>query len=159
MAHERQALAVRRPGQRVHCSLIDEQWLNVAIAARGHGQNSFLVDKQQPAAIGREAGEVSRADLMRRAAGRGNHPYFPGHYARRGVINIRWSRVLKTRAPCEGDRLRIRRPREFADFETVVLCVRCDLARFRAMRGVCYPDITATLCVEYPRDGCALGRC
>ena len=36
MAHERQALAVGRPGQRVHCSLIDEQWLRVAIAARGH---------------------------------------------------------------------------------------------------------------------------
>jgi len=52
MAHERQSLAVRRPGQRVHGSLIDEQWLSVAIAARGHGQNSFLVDKQQPAAIG-----------------------------------------------------------------------------------------------------------
>src|SRR5258708_3774246 len=33
MAHERQALAVRRPDQRVHCSLIDEQWLRVAIAA------------------------------------------------------------------------------------------------------------------------------
>src|SRR5438874_435498 len=45
IAHEGQALAVRRPGQRAHCSLIDEQWLRVAIAARGHGQNSILVDK------------------------------------------------------------------------------------------------------------------
>src|SRR5438045_5160404 len=78
MAHERQALAVRRPGQRAHCPLIDEQWLRVAIAARGHGQNSILVDKQQPAAIGREARGVSRADFMRYAAGRGNHPYFTG---------------------------------------------------------------------------------
>src|SRR5215470_18528274 len=76
MAHERQALAIRRPGQRVDCSLIDEQWLSVASAARSHGQNSFLVDKQQPAAIGREARGASRADLVRRAAGRGNHPYF-----------------------------------------------------------------------------------
>src|SRR5205823_12949849 len=79
MAHERQALAVRRPGQRLHCSLIDEQWLRAAVAARGHGQNSFLVDKKQPAAIGREARGVSRADFMRYAASRGNHPYFTGH--------------------------------------------------------------------------------
>src|SRR5215475_1341341 len=129
------------------------------MAARGHGQNSFLVDKQQPAAIGREAREVSRAELMRHAAGRGNQPYFLGHWALRGVINVGRSPVLKTLAPGEGDRLRIRRPGEFADIETVVLCVRCDLARFRAMRGVCYPDITATLRAEYPRDGCALGRC
>src|SRR5260370_1013952 len=113
MAHERQALAVRRPGQRVHCSLIDEQWLRVAIAARGHRQNSFLVDKQQPAAIGREARRVSRADLMRHAAGRGNHPYFLGHWAFRGVINVDRSLVLKTLAPCEGDRLRVRRPGYF----------------------------------------------
>src|SRR6266566_1857339 len=158
MAHERQALAVRRPGQRVHCSLIDEQWLRVAIAARGHGQNSFLVDKQEPAAIGREAREVSRADLMRRAAGRGNQPYFPGHYAFRGVINVGRSLVLKTLAPCEGDRLRIWRPGEFADSETVVLGVRCDPTRLRAMGGVCHPDITAALRVEYPRDGCARWR-
>src|SRR5262249_20463723 len=115
MAHERQALAVRRPGQRVYCSLIDEQWLRVATAARGHGQNSFLVDKQQPAAIGRETREVSRADLMRHAAGRDNHPYFPGHCALRGVINVGRSWILKTLAACEGDRLRIRRPSEFAD--------------------------------------------
>jgi hypothetical protein len=56
----------------------------------------------------------------------------------RGVINVGRSLVLKTLAPCEGDRLRIRRPGEFADIETVVLCVRCDRARFRAMGGVCY---------------------
>src|SRR5947208_6308649 len=117
MAHERQEVAARRPGQRVRCSRIDEQWLRVAIAARGHGQNSFLVDKQQPAAIGREAREVSRADLMRYAAGRGNHPYFPGHYALRGVINVGRSLVLKTLAPREGDQLRIRRPGESADIE------------------------------------------
>src|SRR5579864_9264734 len=95
---------------------------------------------------------------MRRAAGRGNHPYFPGHCAFRGGIDVGRSLVLKTLAPCEGDRLRIRRPGEFADPETVVLCVRCDLARFRAMGGVCYPDITAALRVEYPGDGCARGR-
>ena len=158
MAHERQALAVRRPGQRVHCSLIDEQRLRGAIAARGHRQNSFLVDKQQPAAIGREAGGVSRADLVRHAAGHANHPYFLGHCAFRGVINVGRSLVLKTLAPCEGDRLRIRRPGEFADIETVVLCVRCDRARFRAMGGVCHPDIMAALRVEYPRHGCARGR-
>src|SRR5947209_10787501 len=158
VAHERQPLAFRRPGQRVHCSLIDEQWLRVAIAARGHGENSFLVDKQQPAAIGREAREVSRADLMRRAAGRGNQPYFPGPCAFRGVINVGRSLVHQTLAPCEGDRLRIWRPGEFADIETVVLCVRCDLARFRAMEWVCYPDVTAALRVEYPRQGCARGR-
>src|SRR5499425_3756802 len=103
MAHERQALSVRRPGQRVDCSLVDEQWLSVAIAARGHGQKSFLVDKQQPAAIGREARGVSRADLMRRAAGRGNHPYFLEHCAFRGAINVGRSLVLKTLAPCESD--------------------------------------------------------
>src|SRR5437660_8308540 len=123
MARECQALAVRRPGQRVHSPLIDEQWLSAAIAARGHGQNSFLVDKQQPATIGREAREVSRADLMRHAAGRGNHPYFLGHWALRGVINVGRSLVLKTLAPREGNRLRIRRPGEFADSETVVLGV------------------------------------
>src|SRR5262249_377441 len=82
---------------------------------------------------------------------------FLGHWALRGVINVGRSLILKTLAPREGDRLRIRRPGEFADIETVVLCVRCDLARFRAMRGVCYPDIAATLRVEYPRHGCALG--
>src|ERR1700691_3609352 len=153
MAHEREALAVRRPGQRVHCSLIDEQWPRVAIAARGHRQNSFLVDKQQPAAIGREARGVSRADLMRHAAGRGNLPYFLGHWAFRRVINVGGSLVPKILAPCKGDRLRIRRPGEVADIETVALCVGCDLARFRAMGGVCYPDITAALRLEYPRHG------
>src|ERR1700733_13976509 len=61
--------------------------------------------------------------------------------------------VPKILAPCKGDRLRIRRPGEVADIETVALCVRCDLARFRAMGGVCYPDITAALRVEYPRHG------
>ena len=99
---------------------------------------------QQPAAIGREARGVSRADLMRRAAGHGNHPYFLGHCAFRGVINVGRSLVLKTLAPCESDRLRIRRPGEFADSETVVLCVRCDLPRLRAMGGVCYPDVTCS---------------
>src|SRR5207302_1557555 len=136
----------------------DEQWLRLAIAARGHRQNSFLVDKQQPAAIGREARGISRTDLMRHAAGRGNHPYFLGHWAFRGVINVGRSLILKTLAPREGDRRRIRRPGEFADIETVVLCVRCDLSRFRAMGWVCYPDITAALRVEYPRHGCARGR-
>src|SRR5258706_5778999 len=157
MAHERQALAVRRPRQRVHRSLIDEQWLRVAIAARGHGQDSFLVDKHQPAAMGREAGGASRADFMRNAAGRGNHPYFPGHRALRGVIDVGRSLVLETLAACEGDRLRILRPGELADIETVIPCVLCDLARFRAMR-VCYPDIAAALRVEYPRNGCARWR-
>src|SRR5262249_58517804 len=113
MAHKRQALAVLRPGQRVDRSPIDEQWLSVPIAARGDGQNPLLVDKQQPAAIGREAGGVSRADLMRRAAGRGNHPYFLEDCTCRGAINVGRSLVLKTLASCEGDRLRIRRPGEF----------------------------------------------
>src|SRR5437879_9033959 len=158
MTHERHTLAVRRPGQRVHGSLIDEQWLHVALAARGHGQNSLLVNKQQPASIGREAREVARADLMRRAAGHGNQPYFPGPCAFRRVINFGRSIVLKALAPCESNRLRIRRPGEFADSETVVLCVRCDLARLRAMGEVCYPEITAALCVEYPGHGCARGR-
>src|SRR6266478_2281286 len=116
---------------------------------RRHRQNSFLVDKQQPAAIGREARGVSRADFMRHAAGRGNHPYFPWHWTLRGVINVGRSLVLKTLAACEGDRLRIRRPGEFADSETVVLGVRCDPTRLRAMGGVCHPDITAALRVEY----------
>src|SRR5215470_19418032 len=101
MAHERQALAIRRPGQRVDCSLIDEQWLSVASAARSHGQNSFLVDKQQPAAIGREARGASRADLVRRAAGRGNHPYFLEDCTCRGVIDVGRNLVLETLASCE----------------------------------------------------------
>src|SRR5205085_5228287 len=113
---------------------------------------------QQPTPVRREARGVSRADFMRHAAGRGNHPYFAGHWALRGVINVGRSLVLKTLAPCEGDQFRIRRPGEFADIETVVLCVRCDLARFRAMERVCYPDITTALRVEYPRHGCARGR-
>src|SRR5580658_288849 len=75
-----------------------------------------------------------------------------------GVINVGRSFVVKTLTPCEGDRLRIRRPGEFADIETVVPCVRCDLARFRATGGVSNPDITVALRVEYPRHGCARGR-
>src|SRR5262249_27335737 len=84
---------------------------------------------------------------------------FPGHRALRGAIDVGRSLVLKTLPPREGDRLRIRRKSELADIETVVLCVRCNLARFRAMGGVCYPDITATLRAEHPRHGRALGRC
>src|SRR5262249_26946365 len=95
---------------------------------------------------------------MRRAAGRGDHPYFLERRAFRGVVDVGRSLVLETRASCEGDRLRIGRPGEFADIETVGLFVRCDLARFRATGGVCYPDITAALRVEYPRHGCARGR-
>src|ERR1700678_506029 len=95
---------------------------------------------------------------MRPAAGRGNHPYILGHWAFRRVINVGRSLVPKILAPCKGDRLRIRRPGEVADIETVVACVRCDLTRFRAIEGVCYPDITAALRVEHPRHGCARGR-
>ncbi len=149
MAHECQALAVRRPGQRVHRSLIDEHRLRFAIAARGHRQNCFLVDKQQSAAIGREARGVSLADLMRHATSRGNHPHFLGQWAFRRLNNVDRSVVPKILAPCKGDRLRIRRPGELSDIETVAVCVRCDLARFRAMGGVCNPDIAAALRVEY----------
>jgi len=159
MAHERQEPAVRRPGQRVHCSLIDEQCSAVAIAARGHGHNSFLVDKQQPAAIRREANGVS----PRRPYAAHRRPWQTTHTS----LGIGPSGELLTLAGVSSSRLwprvkaidfRIRRPGELADIETVVLCVRCDLARFRAMGRVCYPDITAALRVEYHATAAPVAR-
>jgi len=87
-----------------------------------------------------------------------DHPHFAPGRAERSARHIGGALILERLAAGESQLLRIRRPGELTDVESIIAAEGRDSASFHALRRIGDPDVTGSPCVEHPGDGLA-ARC